>query len=299
MNILIIGAKGQLGVDLMQASRQAGWEAAGFDLPECDITDPQSLRQSITGTAPYAAVINAAAYTAVDQAEAEPDAAFAVNSHGVANLAQLCAQMNTPLIHISTDYVFDGEQTRPYLPTDAISPVGVYGHSKASGEDALRSQIDQHVIVRTSWLYGIQGANFVKTMLHHGKQRDELRVVDDQIGSPTYSYDLAGAVMDIARQIIKTKSGWGTYHYCNEGALTWYAFARKIFAVARQYDEFAVQEIIPILSQHYPTPAPRPKFSVLDCSSTEAIFGLKRRRWDNALREMLTLYYAATRSVGH
>jgi dTDP-4-dehydrorhamnose reductase len=292
MKILIVGAKGQLGVDLMTACRNSGLDADGVDLPECDITALDSLRRTMGPEANYTVVINAAAYTAVDGAETDADTAFAVNSHGVGHLALLCEASDTPLIHVSTDYVFDGRQVRPYRPSDSTSPLGVYGKSKASGEDVLRGGLDQHVIVRTSWLYGVHGQNFVKTMLHHGRQRDELRVVDDQIGCPTYSRDLAAALVQIAQFVAENAAGWGTYHYCNEGAVTWYAFARKIFALAGAYDQFMVREVVPILSHRYPTPAPRPHYSVLDCSSLEATFGIIRRSWDAALREMLTELYS-------
>lgn len=292
MKILIVGAKGQLGVDLMTECRSIGLDADGVDLPECDITALDSLRRTMRPAAGYAVVINAAAYTAVDGAETDADTAFAVNSHGVGHLASLCAASDTPLIHVSTDYVFDGWQVRPYCPDDPVSPLGVYGQSKAAGEDVLRKVLDQHVIVRTSWLYGVHGQNFVKTMLRYGRQRDELRVVDDQIGCPTYSRDLAGALLQIAQFVAKNAAGWGTYHYCNEGAVTWYAFTRKIFALAATYDQFKVQEIVQILSHQYPTPAPRPHYSVLDCSSIEATFGITRRRWDAALREMLAEFYS-------
>ena len=293
MKILIVGAKGQLGVDLMTTCRNIGLDADGVDLPECDITVLDSLRRTMGSQASYTVVINAAAYTAVDGAETDERTAFAVNSHGVGHLASLCAESDTPLIHVSTDYVFDGWQVRPYRPSDPTSPLGVYGQSKAAGEEALREILDRHVIVRTSWLYGVHGQNFVKTMLHHGRQRDELRVVDDQIGCPTYSRDLAGALLQIAQFVAKHAAGWGTYHYCNEGAVTWYAFTRKIFALAGPYDQFKVQEIVQILSHQYPTPAPRPHYSVLDCSSLEETFGITRRLWDVALREMLAEFYSA------
>ena len=293
MKILILGAKGQLGVELMTVCRNTGLDAEGADLPECDITALDSLRRTVTPKANYTVVINAAAYTAVDRAETDADTAYAVNSHAVGHLAALCRECETPLIHVSTDYVFDGMQVRPYRPSDATSPLGVYGQSKSAGEDVLRDGLERHVIVRTSWLYGVHGQNFVKTMLHFGRQRDELRVVDDQIGCPTYARDLAAALVQIAQHVEKNKAGWGTYHFSNAGAVTWYAFARKIFAFAGTYDRFKVQEIVPILSHQYPTPAPRPHYSVLDCSSLEATFGITRRRWDEALREMLAEFYSA------
>jgi dTDP-4-dehydrorhamnose reductase len=293
MKVLIIGAKGQLGVELTAACRNIGVDADGADLPECDITVMESLRRTLTTDGGYTIVINVAAYTNVDGAETDSGSAFAVNSDGVGYLASLCAASGTPLIHVSTDYVFDGWQVSPYQPFDTPSPIGVYGQSKAKGEELLRDRLDQHVIVRTSWLFGVHGKNFVKTMLHHGRQRDELRVVDDQIGSPTYAGDLAAALLQIGQHIAAKAAGWGTYHYCNEGAVTWHAFARKIFALAGAYDQFTVREIVPILSHQYPTSAPRPHYSVLDCSSLEKTFGITRRRWDAALRQMLAELYSA------
>lgn len=293
MRIIIVGNKGQLGADLMQRAGHYGVDAKGADLPECDITQADSIQQAIADAgSTIGAVINAAAYTAVDRAESETQKAFAVNSDGAGLLARACNQNNIPLIHISTDYVFGGLKTSPYLPSDPINPLGIYGQSKAAGETAVRQHCQQHVIVRTSWLYGLYGENFVKTMLRLGKEREELRIIDDQVGSPTYAGDLADALIQAAVQIMGGKSPWGTYHYCNAGALTWYAFARKIFTLARAHDQFAVKNIVSILTAHYPSPAPRPHFSVLDCTSFEETFELTRRPWDTALKEMLAALYA-------
>lgn len=292
MNLLIIGAKGQLGIDLMARAQQHGWHTTGVDLPECDITSQKSLEQIFEQAGSVAAVINAAAYTAVDQAESEAEAAYAVNRDGPENLAQLCRQKGVPLVHISTDYVFKGMQTRPYRPSDLIDPMGVYGQSKADGELAVRENCVQHVIVRTSWLFGLHGSNFVKTMLRLGKEREVVKVVDDQIGSPTYACDLADALIKVAAHVTQHQTGWGTHHFCNAGALTWYAFARKIMALARSHEHLRVKEVIPILAAHYPTPAPRPHYSVLDCSSLEQTFAVSRRPWESALQEMLTALYA-------
>jgi len=293
MKILIVGHKGQLGADLMQRASQYGVDTKGADLPECDITQADSIRQMMADAGSQTgAVINAAAYTAVDRAESEEQMAYAVNRDGAGLLARACKQNNIPLIHISTDYVFGGLKTAPYIPTDPVNPMGVYGQSKAAGETTVQEQCEHHVIVRTSWLYGLHGENFVKTMLRLGKEREELQVVDDQIGSPTYAGDLATALIEVAVQITKGKSPWGTYHFCNAGALTWYAFARKIFSLARSYENFAVRDIVSILTAHYPTPAPRPHFSVLDCTSFEKTFNVVRRPWDTALKEMLAALYA-------
>jgi dTDP-4-dehydrorhamnose reductase len=292
LKILIFGNKGQLGVDLMKCSRQKNIHVVGLDLPQCDITSASNVSRAFDDMGPVDMVFNAAAYTAVDQAESRPDAAFAVNRDGAGHLASACRQRGIPLIHISTDYVFDGFRMQPYTPKNATDPQGVYAKSKAAGEAMVRNRLDRHVIIRTSWLFGRYGANFVKTMLRLGKERELVKVVDDQIGSPTYAGDLAEALFRVAEKISEGFSSWGTYHYCNQGALTWYAFARRIFALARAHENLAVRDVIPILSAHYPTPAPRPRYSVLDCSSFDETFGITRRTWEAALKQMLADHYA-------
>lgn len=298
MKVLIVGSNGQLGHDLMHQTQARGWTAEGVDLPDLDITDPDSVARTFVHSGAVDVVINSAAYTAVDAAEKESLTAFAVNRDGVGILARACHQRQWPLIHVSTDYVFDGMKTSPYLPTDPISPVGVYGRSKAEGEGVLRQNLTRHVIVRTSWLFGLHGPNFVKTMLRLGRERDTLRVVDDQVGCPTYAGDLAAALLDIAAYTRQNDDAWGTYHFCNEVAVTWYAFTRRILALARAYEPLAVNEIVPILTIHYPTPARRPPYSVLDCESLEARFGISRRPWEKALREMLARMYAEKPAEG-
>ncbi len=292
MRLLIFGSNGQLGRDLMAQARARGWQPVGADLPACDITQARSLNQAFDAAGRIGVVINAAAYTAVDAAESDIETAFAVNRDAVALMAQACARHGTPLIHVSTDYVFDGLKTSPYLPEDPVNPQGVYGRSKAEGEAALRRHWERHVIVRTSWLFGLYGANFVKTMLRLGKERDTLRVVDDQVGCPTYAADLAAALLEIAAQDADRHDAWGTYHFCNEVPVTWYAFTRRILALARPYERLRTTEILPILTTHYPLPAPRPPFSVLDCTGLEHTFGITRRPWEEALKEMLGALYA-------
>jgi dTDP-4-dehydrorhamnose reductase len=291
MRLLVFGSNGQLGHDLMTQSQARGWEPIGADLPACDITRAESIDATFDGAGRIAAVINAAAYTAVDAAESNVDLAFAVNRNAVELLAKACARCGAPLIHVSTDYVFDGFKTRAYLPEDPLNPQGVYGRSKAEGEAVLRRHWERHAIVRTSWLFGVHGANFVKTMLRLGRERDTLRVVDDQVGCPTYAADLAAALLTIAAQVAERKDSWGTYHFCNDVPVTWYAFTRRILALARPYERFRATEILPILTAHYPLPAPRPTFSVLDCSSLEQTFGIQRRSWEAALKEMLRVLY--------
>ena len=292
MKILIIGSKGQLGKDLIQQAAARSWDAVGADLPSCDITSEPSVKDCLQACRGLAAVINAAAYTAVDAAETHPEPAFAVNRDALGVLAHACTRSGLPLIHVSTDYVFEGLRTRPLRPSDPTGPQGVYARSKAEGEMLLREILEHHVIVRTSWLFGLHGPNFVKTMLRLGKERDTLRIVDDQIGCPTYAGDLAGALLDIAAHIVRHGNGWGTYHYCNEPAVTWYAFTQRILSLARRYDALKCKQVIPILTHHYPLPAPRPCYSVLDCSSLENTFNITRRTWEAGLEEMLAQMFA-------
>jgi dTDP-4-dehydrorhamnose reductase len=296
VRVLITGHRGQLGTDLMHCAQRRGIEAVGAGRVECDISSMESVERFFVHAGPFDAVINAAAYTAVDRAESNATYAYAVNRDGAGHLARVCAGGDTPLIHISTDYVFGGFQTRPCKPNDPVAPMGVYARSKAAGEDAVRRWSDRHVILRVSWLFGRYGPNFVKTMLRLGRERDTLQVVDDQIGSPTYAGDLAAALLQMSEQLIERGKCWGTYHYCNLGALTWYAFTRKIISVARAYENLAVREVCPILTAHYPTPAPRPHYSVLDCSTFDQTFGIARRSWEAALEDMLADLYAEKRA---
>ena len=197
MKIIIIGSKGQLGRELVSQSKNLGFEILGADLPQLDITDIAQVENTITNFQP-SLVINAAAYTDVDKAETEQSLAFAVNSDGPTNLAVVCANSDIPLIHISSDYVFDGQKGTPYIETDPVSPLGVYGKSKTDGEKKIRFNIKKHIILRTSWLYGVHGHNFVKTMLFLGREKKAVKVVSDQYGSPTSAADLAEAVLTIA-----------------------------------------------------------------------------------------------------
>ena len=282
-------------MDLMRCAHIHGVDTVGAGRSECDITRMESVERYFDQAGPFDVVINAAAYTAVDRAESDARNAYAVNRDGAGNLARACARFGTPLIHTSTDYVFGGLRTEPCKPTDPIAPAGVYARSKAAGEDAVRQLLDRHIILRVSWLFGRYGHNFVKTILRLGRERETLQVVDDQIGSPTYAGDLAAALLQISQGLTREDTRWGTHHYCNQGALTWYAFARKIVNFARAFEKLTVREIYPILTANYPTPAPRPHFSVLDCSSFDYAFGISRRPWWEGLKEMLADLYGDKR----
>jgi dTDP-4-dehydrorhamnose reductase len=292
VKILILGANGQLGRELQATARSFGFEAIGLDLETVDITDGASVQRAVSQHRP-AMVINAAAYTAVDQAESDAARAFAVNRDGAIHVAAVCARAKIPLIHTSTDFVFDGQKGAPYVETDAVNPLSVYGLSKAEGEAGIRSLLEEHIIVRTAWLYSRWGKNFVKTMLRLGRERETLRVVDDQRGSPTHAADLAGAVLAISARIRDKRVSWGTYHYCGGGETSWHGLAVKIFELARHREAFRVKEVKPIKTSEYPSPASRPAYSVLDCSLIKRVFGITSPPWTEGLARMMDGLYEA------
>lgn len=299
MKILITGSNGQLGWELCRKGSSQGFDIVPLDLPEFDITDRRSVKKAVE-QAGVSLIVNAAAYTAVDKAESEPGLAFAVNRDGPLNLASICAEFKIPLIHISTDYVFDGTKSGPYLETDPVSPIGAYGRSKAAGEEVVRDRLSEHIIIRTSWLYGIHGDNFVKTMLRLGREKEELEVVADQYGCPTYAADLTDAILTIAGRIDHRYDDirWGIYHYCGRGRTSWHGFAEKIFDLAGKYDSFAVRRIRPITTGSFPAAAKRPANSVLDCSLMNKNFGISPPPWDESLDSMLRKYLQKTTDHG-
>jgi len=289
--IAIIGSNGQLGWELVRKARNRGYEVLPLDFPEIDIAQPATIKDKLS-LKNLSLVVNAAAYTAVDQAESEPNKAYAVNRDGSANLADFCAQASLRLIHVSTDYVFDGSKTGPYCEDDPVAPLGVYGQSKEVGESEVRHRLREHLIIRTAWLFGVHGHNFVKTMLRLGKERDIIKVVDDQTGCPTYAADLADAILLMTGHILSGKKiPWGTYHFCGGGSTTWHGFAEAIFKIAKKYEAFSVQEVIPITGDEYPTPVKRPTNSVLDCSKIEKNFGICPRPWKKSLIDMIDALY--------
>jgi len=262
---------------------------ASFGRAECDIADADAVERSLKDRG-LDLIVNAAAYTAVDLAEREAARAHAVNALGPANLAAFCARQYIPLIHISTDYVFDGTQAVPYRESDPIAPLGVYGETKAKGEKNVRSLWPHHVIIRTSWLYSAAGNNFVKTMLRLGREKTILKVVDDQHGCPTSAADLADAVWHVISVIrSKDRPRWGTYHFCNQGETTWYGLAQAVFERARTYSDHPLQvrQVIPITTSEYPTPARRPAYSVLNCDLIQTTFAMTIRDWQAALQDTL------------
>ena len=267
--VLVIGCRGQVGRELMAARPRAGISRIGLGHGDLDLADRDAVRRVIDRCRP-ALIVNAAGYTAVDQAESEPEAAFAVNADGPAHLAEAAATAGSLLVHLSTDYVFDGGKVGAYTEDDPVRPLGVYGASKAAGEQAVRGRLQRHVILRTSWVFGTHGTNFVKTMLRLGRERDRLHVVADQRGCPTGAVDIADAILAIAHQLLIDRRGdvSGTYHFAGLGSTTWYQFAEAIFERAAPFWGRR-PEVVPISSADYPTPARRPAASVLDCTRFE------------------------------
>ena len=293
MNILVTGAKGQVGRELIEQGHLKGFSMVGTHHHELDITDRHAIENELFKNNIRLA-INAAAYTAVDKAESESEQAFEINSNGAACMASACSKANIPLIHISTDYVFNGEKKEPYVETDSISPIGVYGKSKAQGEAEVKNHLKQHIILRTSWVYGIHGHNFVKTMINLAKTTDIIRVVDDQIGCPSFARDIAKAILSIADHIQRQKEPqWGTYHYCGMGTTSWFGFAEKIFEFTNKFETLALKQAVPIRTDEYPTAAKRPANSALNCNLIHQHFGIIQTPWEHSLEEMITDLYSS------
>lgn len=286
--IAIIGRSGQVAQALARGAAGRSFHVVCAGRPEADLADARSLGAFLNAAKPDL-IVNAAAYTAVDKAETERDLAFTINAHGPAVLAKLVAEAGIPLVHISTDYVFDGTSRRPYREDDPIAPLGVYGASKAAGEAAVREVLPRHIILRTSWVFGADGTNFLKTMLRLGQTRDEIGVVADQHGGPTFAGDLADAILDLVPRLVAGGADvpWGTYHVTNAGETTWHGFAAEIFALAAR-EGLKTPRLEAIATADYPTPARRPAYSVLDCGKIERTFGLRRRHWREGLEACIT-----------
>jgi len=287
--ILIIGSAGQLGVELQKSFAGAG-SITAVDLPTIDITNEAQLRAFIRETKPDV-ILNAAAYTAVDRAESEPDLARAVNAEAPRIMAEECLRSNALLVHYSTDYVFDGSKTGPWIETDTPNPLSVYGASKLAGEQAVADTGGRYLIFRTSWVYGPHGKNFLLTMLRLGGERDQLSIVDDQIGAPTTSSELAAATHSIVEGVLGGKFGdvdsWADlYHMTCSGSTSWFGFAEAIFTRASELLGAKSPELIPILTSAYPTAAKRPHNSVLSNEKLKARFGVGLASWEAALDDV-------------
>ncbi|GKW13274.1 NAD(P)-dependent oxidoreductase [Pectobacterium carotovorum subsp. carotovorum] len=281
MKILLTGANGQLG-RCFQDRLPVGWKILATDSSELDITDLAHVEQAVKDFQPDA-IVNAAAYTAVDKAESEPELAEKINTTGPENLAVVASKQGIRLVHVSTDYVFDGNATEPYNEDSATNPLSVYGKTKLAGEQAVTQAAPEAIIVRTAWVFSEYGNNFVKTMLRLAKERDALSIVADQRGCPTYAGDLAQAIISLLEKNAKG----GIYHYCGDEEVSWYEFAEEIFKFAERKSIAAkIPTLKPITTEQYPTPAQRPVFSILSCEKIKKM-NIHLSGWKKSLEAII------------
>lgn len=289
MTVLVTGAAGQVGGEIVREAMRRSIVCIAPGRNDLDITVQAAVDAAldVDGRAPDA-LINLAAWTAVDAAESDPAGAFRVNRDGVTNLARACARTRTPIVHVSTDYVFDGTTDGDYTETEPVRPINVYGSSKAAGEDVLRAGLDEHLIIRTSWVFGHYGRNFVSSMLQLARKNKDVRVVADEIGCPTGAASLAATLLTLAELAATAGfSDWGTYHYCGRPALSRAAYARAIFETAGRIEGLPTASVTEIASTQFPTPAKRPLRSVLDCGRIGRVFAIEQPDWRPCLERML------------
>ncbi|AYH06440.1 dTDP-4-dehydrorhamnose reductase [Pectobacterium parmentieri] len=281
MRILLTGANGQLG-RCFQDRLPAGWEFLATDCGELDITDIEQITRAVDQFKPDA-IVNAAAYTSVDKAESEPELAEKINVTGPKYLAIVASKQGIRLVHVSTDYVFDGNASEPYNEDSATNPLSVYGKTKLAGEQAVTKVSPEAMIVRTAWVFSEYGTNFVKTMLRLAKERDTLNIVNDQRGCPTYAGDLAQAIISL----LEKNAEGGIYHYCGDEEVSWYEFAEEIFKVASKRNAISSAPILTAIStEEYPTPAKRPKYSTLDCFKINN-FNITQSNWLKEINKII------------
>ncbi len=291
MRILVTGAGGQLGRDLQPRLESAGFEGVYLNSAAMDITDREVVCKTIKEEMP-AIIINCAAYTKVDQAESEPEKAFKINGDGPAILADSAAHVGALLVHISTDFVFDGAKSSPYKEEDKPNPLNVYGRSKLAGEEEITKRLTGYIIVRTAWAYGANGNNFAKTILRKAAEQEVLEVVSDQVGTPTWTGDIADTLVKIARGYQEGSAQPGIYHFTDEGVASWHEFAS---AIIQETEALGISlkcgVVEPIPSSDYPLPARRPAYSVLDTERIKRSFGVSIPHWRVSLRRMLKEYH--------
>jgi dTDP-4-dehydrorhamnose reductase len=286
VRVLVIGNSGQLAHALADATRFDDIEVATIGRPQIDLALPDTIEPVIVDAKPDA-VVNAAAYTAVDQAEDDKETAHALNSIGPAHIARICARLDIPFVHVSTDYVFDGEKGSPYTEADETRPIGVYGRSKLEGERSVAQHCPRHAILRTSWLFSPHGNNFVKTMLRLARSRLEIGVVDDQIGNPTYAPHLADVILDLSRTLSRNPSyavGHGVFNAAGTGHVTWCGLAREVFAASARSGG-PIATVRPIITSEYPTRAARPRDSRLDGGKLARVHGLRLPDWQSGVAD--------------
>jgi len=276
--VLVVGGRGQVARALAGAGWPEGISLSCCGRDEIDLAQPKSVAGEVARRTPDL-VVNAAAYTAVDRAESEPEAAFAVNRDGPAALAEVCAELGVPLIHLSTDYVFDGCKDGAYVEDDPVNPLSVYGASKEAGERAVRGILSAHVILRSAWIYAPEGKNFVRTMLRLARESPEIRVIADQRGCPTAASEVARAIVAASGRLLAGSGEFGTFHFCGTGSTSWHGFAQAIF----QLSQGPQPKLIAIPTSAYPAPARRPANSVLDGAKFRQLYGVAARPWRESL----------------
>jgi len=288
VKILITGAKGQVGSELVKQATLLGHNIIATDRTQLDISDQQAVSELVAQEQPNT-IINAAAYTAVDQAESEQDLAYAINAEAVNTLAKAAQSLNIPLLHISTDYVFDGTKPEAYVENDPICPVNLYGASKRKGEEYLEASGVKYINLRTSWVFGLEGNNFVKTMIRLAKERDEFGVINDQLGAPTFAADIASALLSIAQQTQQTEfDNWGTYHFSGMPYVSWWEFAD--YAIQKAHSTGLIErlpKINKLTTDQYPTPAKRPHNSRMALGKIEQALGIKPSNWKAGVNQLL------------
>ena len=289
--ILLTGITGQVGAELQPILSSRG-EVIAVNREQFDLSNPEQIRQQIAEIEPNV-IVNAGAYTAVDKAESEPELAIAINASAPKEIAIAANNIGATVVHISTDYVFNGKNHSPYLETDTTDPLGVYGNSKLQGEIGVIENCDRHIVLRTAWVYGSRGhGNFVKTMLRLGESREELKVVADQIGSPTWSYDIAQAIANLLGKSLKDEGVYGTYNFSSAGVASWYDLAVATFDEAKLLGfPLEIKQVFPITTAEYPTPAQRPAYSVLSKGKYTKATGIYPPHWRQSLRKMLEEWY--------
>src|ERR1035437_6461566 len=300
--ILVFGRNGQVGWELRHKLACLG-QVTAIEYPEIDFSKPDSIRTAVRAAKP-AVILNAAAYTAVDKAETDPELATAINATAPGVIAEEAKRLGSILVHYSTDYVFDGTKQDPYVETDAPNPINVYGKTKLAGDQAIQAVGGDYLILRTSWVYGARGSNFLLTMLRLAQERPELRIVDDQIGAPTSSECIAQATANILAQLLAPSGGGldgrsGTYNLTSKGETTWFGFAKALLTKSSGTFGFTVPSLIPIKTSEFPRPAKRPANSRLSCERLEQTFGVTLPHWEHALSlvlDTLTEGYSPVRS---
>ncbi len=288
MRVILFGSSGQVGTECKKLFSLKGWDVIALSRAEADFTVPSEVYNAVKHHQADI-VVNACAYTAVDKAETEPELASLINTQSVASMGKACTELNIPTIHISTDYVFNGQSTHPYKEDDLVGPMGVYGQTKYAGEQSLQEHNTQHIILRTSWVFSAQGNNFVKTMFRLAQSRDEISVVSDQIGCPTYAGDIAAVIAIFIEKLQREKDfdQWGVYHCSNSGELSWFEFAQSIFVEGVKAGVLNKSMLVKaITTSQYPTPTARPAYSVLNSKKLETLLNKPMPDWQLGLSEV-------------